>query len=270
MNTLKIMPLASMALVLALGFGGIPIKSAIAYDPTSTAAINVDESKLALRGYDPVAYFNAGTPTPGSAELAAEHEGAVKLKRMLAEAGGQASTDYPGALAKLGVEKLSADGEWSPGSPGASWDNTFSMYSFGAAFAEVRVDEDIPVPRVSRVVGVYNAGKIINPKTARSQMTGGIVWGIGQALLERSEMDNRLGRFLSKNLAGYLVPVSADIPEADVSFVDDFDEYVGPTGARGIGELGAIGAGPAIANAVFHATGVRVREVPIRLEHLMA
>jgi xanthine dehydrogenase YagR molybdenum-binding subunit len=144
------------------------------------------------------------------------------------------------------------------------------MYSFGAIFAEVGVDEDIPIPRIRRVVGVYNAGRIINPKTARSQMTGGVVWGIGQALLEKSEMDQQHGRFLSKNLAGYLVPVNADVPEIDVSFVDDFDEHVGPLGARGIGELGAIGVGAAIANAVFHATGIRVREVPIRPEHLLA
>jgi xanthine dehydrogenase YagR molybdenum-binding subunit len=159
---------------------------------------------------------------------------------------------------------LSADGEWSPAE-----DNSVAMYSFGAVFAEVRVNEDVPIPRVGRIVGVYNAGRIINPKTARSQMTGGMIWGIGQALLERSEMDHRLGRYLSKNLAGYLVPVSADVPLLDASFVDDFDAKVSPIGARGIGELGAIAVGPAIANAVFHATGVRVREVPIRPEMLI-
>jgi xanthine dehydrogenase YagR molybdenum-binding subunit len=199
------------------------------------------------------------TRSVGSAVL----DGAAKLKQRLAEAGAKAPAEYADALARLGVETLSAEGEWAPG------EATTAMYSFGAVFAEVRVDEDIPVPRVRRVVGVYNAGRIINAKTARSQMSGGVVWGIGQALLERSEMDNRLGRFLSKNLAGYLVPVNADVPDVDVSFVDDFDEHAGPLGARGIGELGAIGVGPAIANAVFHATGVRVREVPIRPEMLL-
>jgi xanthine dehydrogenase YagR molybdenum-binding subunit len=215
----------------------------------------------------------AGSNTGSTATLSvgsAAQDAAMKLKRMLNEAGGEMPADYPAALARLGVERLSADGEWVPASPGASWDPSFAMYSFGAIFAEVRVDEDMPIPRVSRVIGVYNAGRIINPKTARSQMTGGIVWGIGQALTERSDMDHRLGRFLSKNLAGYLVPVNADVPEVEVSFIDDFDEHIGPLGSRGIGELGAIGVGPAIANAVFHATGTRVREVPIRAEHLLS
>jgi xanthine dehydrogenase YagR molybdenum-binding subunit len=100
-------------------------------------------------------------------------------------------------------------------------------------------------------------------------MTGGMIWGLGQALLEYSQMDHRLGRFLSKNLAGYLMPANADVPEINVAFVDDNDTIANPIGARGIGELGAIGVGAAIANAVFHATGVRVREAPIRPEQLL-
>lgn len=122
---------------------------------------------------------------------------------------------------------------------------------------------------MTRIVATYSAGRIINPRTARSQMTGGLIWGIGQALLERSETDTRLGRFVSKNLSGYLVPVNADAPDIDVSFVEDVDTDASPIGARGIGELGAIGIAAAIANAVFHATGVRVREIPIRPEHLL-
>jgi xanthine dehydrogenase YagR molybdenum-binding subunit len=225
--------------------------------------IPVERVSLVLGDTDlPESPMNAGSRATLSTGSAVQNA-AKNLKRKFAEAGADAPDDYPEALARLGVDKLSADGEWTPG------EATHAMYSFGALFAEVRVDEDIPVPRVRRVVGVYNAGRIINPKTARSQMTGGVVWGIGQALLERSEMDHQHGRFLSKNLAGYLVPVNADVPQIDVSFVDDFDDKVGPLGARGIGELGAIGVGAAIANAVFHATGIRVREVPIRPEHLM-
>ena len=91
---------------------------------------------------------------------------------------------------------------------------------------------------------------------------GGVIWGIGQALLEHSAMDPHLGRYLSKNLAGYLVPVNADIPELDLQFVEEFDKHASPLGARGIGELAATGVGAAVANAVWHATGVRVREVP--------
>jgi xanthine dehydrogenase YagR molybdenum-binding subunit len=121
------------------------------------------------------------------------------------------------------------------------------------------------------MVGVYSAGRIINPKTARSQMTGGMIWGLGQALLEGSEVDRNLGRFLSKNLAGYLVPVNADVPELDASFIEDeIDERASAHGGKGIGELGGVGAGPAIANAVYHATGIRVRELPIRPEMLLA
>ena len=109
--------------------------------------------------------------------------------------------------------------------------------------------------RMRRCVCVYSAGRIINPKTARSQMTGGIIWGSGQAVLEGSDMDTRYGRFLSKNMAGTIVPVNADIPELDVSFVEEYDPHASLLGARGIGELGACGVAPAIANAVFHATG---------------
>jgi len=162
-----------------------------------------------------------------------------------------------------GVESVSADGSWAPD------DGGYSIKTFGAVFAEVRVDADLRIPRVSRLTGVYSAGRIINPLTARGQMTGGMVWGIGQALLEQSVPEPALGRFVSKNLAGYLVPVNADVPDLDASFVDEFDEHAGPLGAKGIGELGATGVGAAIANAVFHATGIRVRDVPITPEDLL-
>ena len=102
-------------------------------------------------------------------------------------------------------------------------------------------------------------------------MTGGMIWGLGQALLESTGVDLNLGRFISKNLAGYLVPVNADIPELDASFIEDeVDEIASALGAKGLGELGAVGAAPAIANAVYHATGVRIRELPIRPEMLLA
>jgi xanthine dehydrogenase YagR molybdenum-binding subunit len=226
--------------------------------PVERVSLTIGDTTL------PAAPFTGGssaTMSVGSAVRAAS----ANLRSKLAEAGANGPQGYAGALAALGVDTLSADGAWSPG----EGEPPAALFSFGAVFAEVRVDEDIPVPRVSRVVGVYDAGRIINPRTARSQMTGGIVWGIGQALLERSEMDHRLGRFLSKNLAGYLVPVNADVPHIDVAFVENVDPHIGPLGARGIGELGALGIGPAIANAVFHATGIRVRDVPIRPEHLL-
>ena len=221
--------------------------------------VAVDTVSLSLGDTDlPPAPMTAGSTSTLSVGSAV-HDAATRLKRQLDGAGNR----HDEALAKLGVETLSADGEYAPD------EAKTAMYAFGAVFAEVRVDEEIPIPRVSRLVGVYSAGRIINPKTARSQITGGMIWGIGQALLEKSEMDHRLGRFLSKNLAGYLVPVNADVPDIDASFVEEHDPIASPIGARGIGELAATGIGPAIANAVFHATGVRVRELPIRPEMLM-
>ena len=123
--------------------------------------------------------------------------------------------------------------------------------------------------RWDRVVGVYDAGRIINPKTARSQAIGGIIWGAGQALLERSETDATLGRFINRNYSGYLVPTNADIPDLDILFVGEFDAEASPLGAKGLGELTAVSVAPAIANAVYHATGKRVRELPIFLEKLL-
>ncbi len=146
---------------------------------------------------------------------------------------------------------------------------TYSMHTYGAVFAEVRVDEELGLVRVTRCTAGYAAGRIVNPLTARSQMTGGLAWGIGQALLEKSRFDGRFGRFVSKNLAGYAVPVNADIRELDVFFVEDHDPHASRLGAKGIGELGAVGVGAAIANAVFHATGVRLRDVPMGIPEVM-
>ena len=143
------------------------------------------------------------------------------------------------------------------------------MHTYGAVFLEVRVDPDLGLVRVNRVVGDYAAGLIINPLAAHSQLSGGVVWGIGQALLERSVFEPNLGRFLSKNLAGYIVPGNADVGEIDVRFVDDHDPYACPLGAKGIGELSAVGVSAAIANAVFHATGTRVRTLPIGIHDLI-
>jgi xanthine dehydrogenase YagR molybdenum-binding subunit len=112
---------------------------------------------------------------------------------------------------------------------------------------------------LNRFAGAYDAGRIINPKTARSQALDGIIWGVGQALLEQSETDPVLGRFLNRNYSGYLVPTNADIPKLDVLFVGEFDGEASPLGAKGLGELTAVSVAPAIANAVFHAPGRRVR-----------
>lgn len=141
--------------------------------------------------------------------------------------------------------------------------------SFGAHFCEVRVHRLTGEPRVTRWLSVIDAGTIVNAKAARSQIQGAVVMAIGQALLESTEIDHATGRFANANLASYLVPVHADIPRIDVRFLDHPDPLVSGLGAKGIGELGIVGAAGAIANAVHHATGVRVRDLPITLEKLL-
>ena len=173
---------------------------------------------------------------------------------------------YAELLARNGLTELTADGDYDPVEEA---NGPKAIFSFSAVFAEVRVDPELGLVRMSRFVGAYDAARIINPKTARSQAIGGIIWGIGQALLEHSETDPLTGRFLNRNYSGYLVPTNADIPELDVLFVGDFDEDASPLGAKGLGELTAVSVAPAIANAVYHATGKRVRDLPITVEKLL-
>jgi xanthine dehydrogenase YagR molybdenum-binding subunit len=176
------------------------------------------------------------------------------------------SVSYSELFARNGLPNLVADADYDPV---PEHEGPKAIFSFSAVFAEVRVDPELGIVRVNRFVGAYDAGRIINPKTARSQAIGGIIWGVGQALLEQSETDPRLGRFLNRNYSGYLVPTNADIPELDILFVGDFDEEASPLGAKGLGELTAVSVAPAIANAVYHATGKRIRELPISLEKLI-
>ena len=138
-----------------------------------------------------------------------------------------------------------------------------------AVFAEVRVDEDLGVVRVTRLVLAIAAGRIINPKTARSQILGGAVMGIGMALHEESMFDHRLGRIMNHNLAEYHIPSHADVYDIDVLFVDEPDTEMSPLGAKGVGEIGIVGTAAAIANAVHHATGKRIRDLPITLDKLL-
>ena len=152
--------------------------------------------------------------------------------------------------------------------PGSETDK-FAFASFGAHFVEVRVHEWTREPRVSRVVSVMDVGRVINPKTARSQVIGGIVWGIGMALMEESLLDSQTARFVTHDLGTYHVPVNGDVPEIDVTFIDKPDQNFNPVGARGVGEIGITGVAAAIANAIYHATGKRVREVPITMDKLI-
>jgi xanthine dehydrogenase YagR molybdenum-binding subunit len=145
----------------------------------------------------------------------------------------------------------------------------FTSYSFGAHFAEVQFHPGLGELRVTRYVGAFAAGRIINPKTAYSQLIGGIVWGIGMALLEQSVVDPNSGRIVNSNLAEYLVPTNADIPSIDAFFIEEEDPHVNLIGVKGIGEIGTVGSAAAIANAVYHATGKRIRELPITIDKLL-
>jgi len=174
--------------------------------------------------------------------------------------------NYAKLLTRNGLSSLVGHGDYDPVE---EVNGPKAMFSFAAVFAEVRVDPDLGVVRLNRFVGAYDAGRIVNPKTARSQAIGGIIWGTGQALLEQSETDPVSGQFINRNYSGYLVPTNADIPELDVLFVGDFDEEASPLGAKGLGELTAVSVAPAIANAVYHATGKRVRDLPITIEKVL-
>jgi xanthine dehydrogenase YagR molybdenum-binding subunit len=145
----------------------------------------------------------------------------------------------------------------------------YAVCAHSAVFAEVHVDEDLGSIHVARVVNAVAAGRVLNPKTARSQVLGGIVWGIGMALEEESVIDQKFGRFVNHSLGEYHVPVNADVRDLEVIFVDERDEIVNPIGAKGLGEIGLLGVAAAIANAVYNATGKRIRELPITLDKLL-
>ena len=146
--------------------------------------------------------------------------------------------------------------------------NGYSTATHSAIFVEVRVDESLGTVKVSRVVSAVAAGRVVNPKTAGNQIAGGVVWGIGQALHEETMIDHKLGRYMNHNLSEYHVPVNADINDIEVFFVEEKDEIVNALGSKGVGEIGIVGVGAAVANAIFHATGKRVRDLPITLDKL--
>ncbi|UFN51359.1 xanthine dehydrogenase family protein molybdopterin-binding subunit [Roseomonas sp. OT10] len=173
---------------------------------------------------------------------------------------------FADAMRSAGVERIERE---ETAKPSMLTQMRYAGYTHSAVFAEVRVDEELGVIRVTRIVDAVAAGKIINPKTARSQIIGGVVFGIGMALAEESLLDHRLGRFMNHNLAEYHVPANADIHDIDVIFVPEEDDKVSPIGVKGLGEIGICGTAAAIANAVFHATGRRVRHLPITIDKLL-
>jgi xanthine dehydrogenase YagR molybdenum-binding subunit len=172
---------------------------------------------------------------------------------------------YSELLRRNFLEEADALGSWTP--PG--FGTGYAMTTFGAQFAEVAVDAELGLVRVRRLVSAIAPGRVLNAKTARSQIIGGVLWGLGQALLEGTYMDSRLGRWANASLGDYLVAVNADAPDVEVELVEVRDDVVNPLGVKGVGEISQVGVAAAIANAIFHATGYRPRELPISLEYLL-
>ncbi len=188
----------------------------------------------------------------------------TKLDDLARKAGGDAD-DPVDLLHRAGLDRLDAEGSTKPGDE----QKTHSSYGFGAVFAEVHVDPDLGTIRATRIIGAYDAGRVVNPKLAHSQCIGGMVSGLGMALLEEGLWDPRYGRVVNANLAEYHVPACADVIELDALFVPGEDTIMNPLGVKGLAELGLCGVAPAIANAVWHATGKRVRELPITLDKVL-
>jgi xanthine dehydrogenase YagR molybdenum-binding subunit len=201
---------------------------------------------------------------PGS-PLHGADPGTVTVAGGVMTAPSGARDGYVGVLARHHLADAEATGSWRP----PAFDGPYGLLTFGAQFAEVAVDPELGLVRVRRLVGAFAPGRVLNPLLARSQLMGGMLWGMSQALLEGNAMDPRTGRWAASNLAEYLVPVNADAPDVTVEFVEVDDSLVGPLGAKGVGEIGQVGVAAAIANAVFHATGRRVRELPIAPELVM-
>jgi xanthine dehydrogenase YagR molybdenum-binding subunit len=206
-------------------------------------------------------------------------EACMNLRAKLARAAGMDPTAASFADGKIsfgGVSKplrslagdggIEADGSIQPGATLKD----YSQQSYGAQFAEVGVDVDTGEIRLRRMLGVFTAGRVLNAKTARSQAIGGMIFGLSAALEEDMVLDKRFGMFVNNDLAQYHVPVHADIPDVDAIFLSELDNKANPLKSKGIGELGICGAGAAVANAVYNACGIRVRDYPITLDKLLA
>jgi xanthine dehydrogenase YagR molybdenum-binding subunit len=176
------------------------------------------------------------------------------------------SESYADILDRAGLTEIEARGK-SAADPAAQ--STYAMHAHGAVFAEVKVDPDLGQMRVPRIVGAFAAGRIINPRLVRSQLFGGMIWGVSFALHEHAVMDRRSGRTVNANLAEYHVPVNADVPSLEALMIDEHDPHVNALGIKGVGEIGITGSAGAVANAVWHATGIRERRFPIRIDDLV-
>jgi len=259
-----------------IGTGTYTVMTQVASDalgiPISRIRFELGDSRL------PPAPVSGGSQTVASVAPSVQAACAALIEKIkdLASTNGQPRDSLPvrdGTL--IGADRISAliekDGfiEAEATTKPGEEKQKYSMHAFGAQFAEVRVDPDLGTIRVSRWVGAFDAGVILNAKTARSQLIGGITYGIGMAMLEETLVDGETGRIVNTNVADYLMPVNADVPDIQTIVVQNDETNSNPLGAKGIGELPMVGVAPAIANAVYHATGVRVRKVPIRIEDVL-
>jgi xanthine dehydrogenase YagR molybdenum-binding subunit len=212
--------------------------------------------------FGPVAGGSNTTGTVGSAIA----DAAQNLKKKLVDLGTDPNKPelIGDALKRAGMKSVEADGKFA-----FEENEKMGFQSFGAHFCEVKIASDLPLVRVTRWVSVMDCGRVINLKTGRSQILGGVVMGIGMALEEETVYDPPTGLPVTRNLADYHVPVHADIHDIDVHFVGEPDYAFNPMGARGMGEIGITGAAAAVANAVYHATGRRVRDLPITIDKLV-
>ncbi|MDB5062291.1 MAG: Aldehyde oxidase and xanthine dehydrogenase molybdopterin binding, partial [Mucilaginibacter sp.] len=261
--------------------GSVNIKSATSDIGPGTATsmvliaadiLNIPAKKITFELGDssfPVAPTQGGSATISSVGSAV-HDACIALKQKLNALAGKLEDsnddiDYAKVLSQNNLPFLEITQESNANEEGKK----YSMYSFSAHFAQVYVHPLTGVVKIKKVVAVVDAGKIVNHKTASSQMIGGAVGGIGMAMTEEAVFDDRFGRYINGNFADYHVPVNADIPQIEAIFIDRPDPIINPIGTKGIGEISLIGVAPAIANAVYNATGKRVRELPITPDKLI-
>jgi xanthine dehydrogenase YagR molybdenum-binding subunit len=225
-----------------------------------TAILNAGEAALARLG-------ELATADPASPLYGAGNVGVVARGGRLYRSDDETrSESYADILARARRSEVVAEASAARDPASAE---AHAMFSHGAVFAEVKIDPQLGQIRVSRLVGAFAAGRIVNPRLVRSQYYGGMIWGASFALLEEAVTDRRTGRIMNADLAEYHVPVNADVPSVEAILVPEEDLYVNPLGIKGVGEIGITGTVGAIANAVWHATGVRVRRFPIRLEDIV-
>jgi xanthine dehydrogenase YagR molybdenum-binding subunit len=235
-----------------VGSNGAMMISAAVHD----AGLKIRDQLIGLAVGDPSSPLHGAQP---------EHITAVGGRLML-DAHPHEGENYADLMGRHRMNDLESIGSWDP----PPLDSPYGLLTFGAQFAKVAVDADLGIIRVRRLAGAFAPGRVLNPRTARSQLMGGMLWGLSQALLEGNRMDTARAGWSSTSLGEYLVPVNADAPDVDVDLIEVEDHVTGPLGVKGVGEIGQVGSGAAIANAVYNATGYRARELPISVEHVLA